>query len=116
NLKTGHRYQAARAVAWAGSGQGEDAPPIDEPARSRWRQQALAWLRADLTLWTQRLDNDPPAARGAVTKALERWQADTAFAGLRDLAALAQLPEKECKAACALWAEVETLLGRAAGK
>src|SRR5262249_19228409 len=92
DLQAGHRYRAARAAALAATGQGEDAVPLDDKERSRWRQQALAWLRAELALWAKQLDKDTPEARGAVQKALQSWKGDAAFAGLRDPAAVAQLP------------------------
>src|SRR5262249_53063381 len=44
DLKAGYRYRAARAAALAAVGQGEDAAVLDDKERSRWRQQALAWL------------------------------------------------------------------------
>src|SRR5581483_10349680 len=44
-----HRYHAARAAVLAASGEGDDSAGLDEPERSRLRQQALRWLQADLS-------------------------------------------------------------------
>ena len=50
SLSAAHRYDAACAAALAGCGRGEDAKDVDDKERARWRQQALDWLRADLSL------------------------------------------------------------------
>src|SRR5262249_6579157 len=65
DLTAGHRYEAARAAARAGAGQGKDAAPPDGPERARWREQALDWLRADLALLRRHVDTeeDHPALR-----------------------------------------------------
>jgi hypothetical protein len=44
------RYAAALDAARAGCSQGVDAKDLDDQARAGWRKQALAWLRADLSL------------------------------------------------------------------
>jgi tetratricopeptide (TPR) repeat protein len=112
DLQAAHRYNAACFAALAAAGQGADAAGIDDKERDRLRQQALAWLRADLTLWTKLLQSGPPAARAAVRQQMQHWQQDTDLAGLRDADALAQRPAEE-RAACAkLWADVAALLQR----
>jgi serine/threonine-protein kinase len=116
NPKTNHRYNAACAAARAGCGQGEDAPPLDAEQRARWRQQALEWLRADLALWNKQLDNPSPKVRSLVQRTLRHWQRDPDLAGLREAAALANLPEAEAKTCCQLWADVEALLTRTSAK
>src|SRR5262249_4245497 len=50
---TGHRFSAACSAVLAADGQGQDAAGLDDRERSRLRQQALDWLRADLALWKQ---------------------------------------------------------------
>jgi serine/threonine-protein kinase len=113
DLKTGHRYSAACFAALAAAGQGEDAAQLDDKERSRLRQQARDWLRADLALRAKQLESGQPADRAAAQQALRHWQQDSDLAGLRDAAALAQLPAEE-RAACApLWADVAGLLTRA---
>src|SRR5207247_1088614 len=56
DLKAGHRYRAARAAARAAAGEGGAALSPEE--RTRWRRQAVAWLRADLALWARHLDDE----------------------------------------------------------
>src|SRR5262249_35729928 len=99
-----NRYYAARAAALAGTGQGLDAGDLDEAARSRWRQQALVWLRADLgqrNRWPSELKHRPTG-----------WKYDPDLAGVRDAAALAELPEAERQAWQQLWADVQQTLTR----
>jgi hypothetical protein len=108
DLLGGHRYNAACCAALAASGRGEDDPAPDE-ARARFRAQALAWLRADLTAWRRQ----PQARAPLVVQAFRHWQADPDLAGVRDEAALKALPDDERKDWQALWAEVDRLLKRA---
>jgi tetratricopeptide (TPR) repeat protein len=112
NVKVLHRYNAACAAALAGSGQGEDGAKLKDKERARWREQAVVWLRADLAAWTKRLEKGTPADRAAVQQQMQRWQKDTALAGIRDPAALAKLPEAERETCRKLWADVEALLAR----
>jgi hypothetical protein len=50
------------------------------------------------------------------TKSLWYWQANPDFAGVRDAAALAGLPQAERAAWQRLWADVQALLEKADGK
>jgi len=113
DMKVQNRYNATCAAALAGCGQGKDEPPLDEPARARWRKQAIDWLKADLAFWTKQVETGPPQARAAVVPTLQHWKADTDLAGIREGSAMARLPEDEQKACRALWAEVEVVLKRA---
>jgi hypothetical protein len=113
DLKTGHRYNAACHAALAAAGQGEDAAQLGDKERRRLRQQALDWLKANLTAWGNRVDSGPPQARPAIVKTLSHWQQDTDLAGIRDAAALARLPADEQKAFTQLWADVAALLKKA---
>jgi Tfp pilus assembly protein PilF len=108
-----HRYNAAGAAARAGCGQGKDAGPLDEKERGRLRQQALAWLRADLAAWSQRLDKEPERSRADVLAQMKHWQQDNDFACVRG-DAVEKLPESERTAWRDLWDDVERLCGRAA--
>jgi serine/threonine protein kinase/formylglycine-generating enzyme required for sulfatase activity len=45
---TPHRFNAARAAALAAAGQGKDEPPLDDAAKTRLREQAIDWLKAEL--------------------------------------------------------------------
>ncbi len=110
DMKVQNRYNAACAAALAGCGQGKDEPPLDEPARARWRKQAIDWLKADLAFWSQILEKGQPEARQSVPQTLRHWKVDSDLAALRDPAALAKLPEDDQKACRALWTKVDALL------
>ena len=111
DLPAARRYDAACAAALAGCGRGKDDPPPDESARAELRGRALDWLRADLALHRKQLDTDAAACR----RALDHWRMDPDLAGVRDVAALAALPEAERDEWRALWVEVDRLL-KGAGK
>jgi tetratricopeptide (TPR) repeat protein len=113
NLNRGLRYIAACAAALAGCGQGADADQLDDQERTRWRRQALDWLRADLDLWRKRLADGTPADRQATRIMLQHWQLDTELAGVRDAAALKKRPAEEHQAWRQLWADVAELLRKA---
>jgi eukaryotic-like serine/threonine-protein kinase len=108
-----HRYNAARATALAGAGQGKDEPPLDDATKSKLRRQALDWLKAELAAWGKLLESGQP---GIIVQTLSHWQKDTDLAGIRDQAALAKLPAEEQKAFTRLWADVATLLKKAGEK
>jgi hypothetical protein len=108
-----HRYDAACLAMRAAAGRGNDAANLDDKARTRLRQQARDWLRADLALWTRQLDTGKTADRAAVQRMLSHWQKDTDLAGIRDTAALAKLPGEEQKACTQLWADVAAVLNTA---
>jgi len=115
DMQDQNRYDAACAAALAGSGQGKDDPPLDEPTKARWRKQSLDWLKADLAAWLRVLQTGPPELRQSIPQTLQHWKSDPDLAGLRDSDALKRLPEAEQKACRALWAEVDALLVKAQG-
>jgi serine/threonine-protein kinase len=110
------RYNAACAAALAGCGQGLDAYPLDPGTRARLRQQALAWLRADLAAWHKVLEGDRSQAAPGLCQEMQHWLQDADFAGVRGPEALGKLPETERAAWRQLWAEVEALFVQAGGK
>jgi tetratricopeptide (TPR) repeat protein len=110
DLTAGHRYNAACYAALAAAGKGEDAAKLGDTERTRLRQQALDWLRADLVQRGKLWETGKSADRAAVQRALRHWQQDRDLAGLRDPAALAQLPAEERAACEQLWAGVAALL------
>jgi hypothetical protein len=114
DVPTSHRYNAARAAALAGAGQGVDAKKLSEVEQARWRQRALAWLEADLAYWAERLKQGDKQGPGESQWYfwLGVWQLDPDFASVRDEAALRKLPEAEQQAWQNFWEEVETLRRR----
>jgi tetratricopeptide (TPR) repeat protein len=73
DLQAAHRYNAACFASLAAAGQGEDAAKLDDKERTRLRQQALDWLRADLALRGKQLESGKPADRAEVQQALRDW-------------------------------------------
>jgi serine/threonine-protein kinase len=116
DMERGHRYNAACAAALAGCGQGKDADSLNEQERARLRQQAVAWLRADLAYWSKQAASAEPAGRAPLQQTLEHWQQDADLAGLRDPDAVAKLPAGEREACRQLWADVAALLKKAPEK
>jgi eukaryotic-like serine/threonine-protein kinase len=108
--RSGHRYNAACAAALAGCGQGKDADKLDTKDHIRLRNQARAWLRADLEAWAKLVEQGKADDRANAVKTLQHWQTDPDLAGLRDPAPLAKLPEPEQEACRKLWADVAALL------
>ncbi len=104
DLQAGHRYAAARCAALTGSGGGADGAPVDSDERARWRQQACAWLRADLEAWSSKR-----ADRAQAQRALSRWRSDPELAVMRDREALAKMPLAERQQWLALWRDVDAL-------
>jgi serine/threonine-protein kinase len=113
---SGNRYNAARAAALAGCGQGKDAADLPHQERARLRRQALSWLRAELNAWKGRLRTSEGGARSRIAAQMRHWLKDGDFAGVRGPDALAKLPQAERSAWHNLWAEVADTLVRAEGK
>src|SRR5262249_54986263 len=94
DLSNQYRYSAACSSALAGCGQGKDAAKLGAKERTRLRQQALAWLRADLAAY-DKLANGQPKERPLVQERLAYWKQDSNLINVRELAALASLPQAE---------------------
>jgi tetratricopeptide (TPR) repeat protein len=113
DLTRPHRYNAACAAALAAAGQGKDADKLDDKKRAVWRQQARAWLRADLILWDRAIDTKPQH-RPFIRQTMKHWQTDPDLVGVRNADALARLPSAERAEWAKLWQAVETLRRRTA--
>jgi serine/threonine-protein kinase len=113
DLRAGHRFNAARAAALAGGGQGDDMAGLGEPERAGLRKQARDWLRLDLADWARKVDTGTAADRIRAQKTLSPWRDEPDLAGLRDAATLKGLPPAERQECQALWQEVADLLRRA---
>jgi tetratricopeptide (TPR) repeat protein len=107
------RYNAACAAALAGCGRGRDTDTLDDKERTRWRRQARAWLRQDLTWLGMALASGNAQARADVRRRMRLWQSDSDLAGLREARALAAMSADERNECLALWQEVAALLRRA---
>jgi serine/threonine-protein kinase len=116
NLQCQARYNAACAAGLAAARQGKDAAQLQDQECARLRQQALAWLQADLAALAELLKKAPAKVGPVVQSTMKHWQQDTDLAGLRDPTAQAKLPEAERDAWKKLWAAVEELRKRAAGR
>ncbi len=110
DLKAGHRYKAACCAALAAAGQAADAGNLDDREQTRLRHQALAWLLADLDLWSVRLAGGKSEDRQVVRATFQHWQSDADLSGVREVAALKKLTDNEQAAWRKLWADVAELL------
>jgi tetratricopeptide (TPR) repeat protein len=104
NLKTGDRYYAACAAVRAAAGEGPNWARLGGSERAGVRQQALAWLRADLELRSA-LQRGGKSVGGI----LAIWQRDAALSSVRDKAALEKLSDAERESWRRLWADVTAL-------
>jgi serine/threonine protein kinase/Flp pilus assembly protein TadD len=109
DLGAGHRYNAACAAAQAGCAQGKDAANMTPDERTRFRKQALAWLRQNLSVWQSVLANEPGKSRSEVASHMRYWRTDGDLSCVRGAASLAQLPEAESQEWQRFWEEVNEL-------
>jgi tetratricopeptide (TPR) repeat protein len=114
SIDTEARYLAARCAALTGCGLGRDGAGLSRAERARWRQQARAWLRADLALWVKTLDSGFKDDLDLARRMLTHWQIEPDLAGIRDLKALDEAPAEERNDGLALWDEVGAVLRRIA--
>jgi serine/threonine-protein kinase len=110
---TGHfRFEAACAAAQAGCGLGNDAANLDTDSRARLRDQAFAWLKADLEAWVHKHALGHPGDRSLACQTVRIWQQSTALACVRDKQALSKLDSLERERWNSLWADVSALASR----
>jgi serine/threonine protein kinase/Tfp pilus assembly protein PilF len=112
NLQAAHRYDAACAAVLAGCGLSKDAAKLEAQEAARLRDQARAWLLADLAGWRQLVDSDP-AKREALVRMMRHWQLDLDLSAVRESEAVARLSEVERREWQKLWDEVKKLEQRA---
>jgi hypothetical protein len=110
--RTRPRYDAACAAAQAAAGQGLDAAQLETAERARLRQQALDWLRLELTAWSEWFKKEPAKARPQMIKELPQWQRDPDFNSVRGTA-LAELREPERRDWEKLWKDLAAVLAEA---
>ena len=109
-LEAGYRFDAARAAACAGCGL-DRAASLTPAEQTRWRKQALDWLRADLKLWSQNLEKGGSIPEPDILHALQRWRHHLHLAGVRG-AAIEKLEPDERDDWRKFWAEVDTVVKR----
>ena len=119
-----HRYNAACTAALAaasGTGppdrketSGRTEKTLSDADRAKFRNQARAWLEAELKAWSGLLESAKGhKQRQAIAGTLEHWREDTDLASVRDKHALDSLPESERALWKTLWADVDRLLKKA---
>jgi len=113
DLKAYDRYNAVCSAVLGAAGLGTVADKLADQEHGRLRQQALAWLRADLGQWAKRLEAGKPENRQVMRGMLEHWQRDCELASVRDPASLEKLAAEEREAWRKLWADVAELLKNA---
>ncbi|MFO0904018.1 MAG: tetratricopeptide repeat protein [Pirellulales bacterium] len=107
------RLRAAGSAVLAATGRGQDTSLLDAAAKSSLREQAVAWLKADLAAWNKRLESSPEQTRPMVVRILRRWQQTPELTGIRDRAEWATMSPEEAATLTRLWDEVAELLQRA---
>jgi serine/threonine-protein kinase len=111
DMEAQYRYMAACSAALSAAGKGSEEPPLNKLDRARWRQQALAWLRVDLSYGTKLAQMDLPVVKEFVILRLRRWKAEPDLSSVRDADSVDELPAVERQAWREFWAEVEALIG-----
>jgi tetratricopeptide (TPR) repeat protein len=106
------RYNAACSAALAATGQSKEEPPLDDAAKSRLRQLAIDWLKAELSAWQGLSTTNEKGNKNLVVDTLAHWKKDADLAGVRGEMELAKLPEAERHAWEAFWEDIEALLKR----
>jgi tetratricopeptide (TPR) repeat protein len=110
NAKLKHRFDAACCAALTSAGAGSDSTGLDEKRRDYWRQQALTWLRDELTIQSRQLESGQPEHQQQAVEALLRWLSSDDLASVCESEALSRLPASQRQAWQSLWADVERLL------
>jgi len=106
-MDRGQVYLAARVLSRAGAGVGLD--PANGPEQARFRERVRDWLRADLALCRDLLANGETVGHTSALAILHSWLNDPAFAPMREVEAMEQLPLDERDECRGLWLEVESL-------
>jgi hypothetical protein len=101
-----HGFEAGCAAADLALGHDPSAQALTPDEQSRWRRQALEWLRADSDFLRVSFD----AGEAAVPQVLDpilSWKAQRCLTELRDPKRLENLPAKERAAWLELWADLD---------
>jgi serine/threonine protein kinase len=106
-IMAGGRFSIARAALSVGCAPNEAA--ADSEGSSRWRQLALACLRADLAHWAKVLCRLPPPQRHDVLSLLKEARGHPDLASVRE-EAIPRMPPSEQSGWRSLWDEVNGVL------
>jgi eukaryotic-like serine/threonine-protein kinase len=113
DLQKNLRYDAACVAVLAAAGKGKDADRFKDPDRTRFRQLAFDWLRADLALWRKQLKTGNVAEVLLLQQKLAQWRRDPNLAGVHDADELSGLSREEREPWQEFWADVAQLLKEA---
>ena len=116
DMASSNRFQAARAAVLAGTEGGPERPPPNGRSPERWREQALAWLEADLAASASAPDSGDAPRRAAVARRLGRWQVDPALAAIRAEPIHAAASEIERRSLREFWGRVGALRAKAVSR
>ena len=105
-----YRYNAACAAVLAAAGQGEDGSKLTTKEREGLRDQAMAWLRAELARWRGQRENTSKPDRSRIAEHLAHWLTDPDLDSVRSEEGLRNLPDNEREMWHQLWDYVYALL------
>jgi len=100
-------FEAACAAARAA----EQAKAM--PERLRLLNQATAWLRANLVVWSIVLDRGKESDRQLLLKSIYEWRSEPRFTSIREQEAILGWPPEQQAQCRALWRDVNLLVMRA---
>ena len=101
DLNSDTRFEAACAAARAA----EQAKAM--PAHLRLLNQAIAWLRGDLVVWSIVLDRGKESERQYLLRSVYTWRSEPRFTSIRDPEAILAWPPEQQAQCRALWRDVE---------
>jgi tetratricopeptide (TPR) repeat protein len=109
------RTSAAVSALAVVEGKSVDAPNLSPRDHSAMREQALAWLEAELERSQAAPERTDMAARADARRRLMAWSKDPVFACIHEEAAIRELPAEQRQRCRRLWEEVKRLLAGKAG-
>jgi tetratricopeptide (TPR) repeat protein/serine/threonine protein kinase len=101
---------ALRSALLAAAGEGLEPRQPDPSERSKFRQQALDLLQAELARYEKAKSSSRLDVRLDVWSRLSQWRNEPDLAGVREPAALALLPDAEQASWRKLWSDVERVM------
>jgi serine/threonine-protein kinase len=112
DLEAGNRFDAARAAALAGCGEGQGVAELDGEQRAALRKTARDWLTAEYNAFAERHRLGKRGDRTVVAVAVRSWLKSGDLTCVRDEPALGKLPAEEQRTWHALWEKVAALAAR----